>query len=370
MFGSRAHACLGIFACFCFLAPVAQLRAQTQPSAYTIVETIAFPPAGSTMTIYRNAAKVLTDIYRPADGATPASHTLTLYDIAAGQSWSWNPNDANVPCSVNHFSGDWGDPFAMTNDLAKGIKDGSYKPVGAETISGVPAKIYLGVSDGTTVKAWLDQKDGLVLRAMMGSSSASLQPIINITKAVFSAPNPSVFTLSPKCAGLKPPPTPAEIIAAETGDNPSNYVSAYYGPGSKTSCTILVRVVAAKTMAPLTRRWQAAIDTTYNQDDPHPPAYSFGVGNDGTSTFSGGGLHEVTSQIHNDTLRIDNPPPYFNLAVNVVQPGRGTTTGLIYRQCFAPVTMLYYILKDPTDVGKGTDFLYAKSGKFAAAPAH
>ena len=49
--------------------------------------------------------------------------------------------------------------------------------------------------------------------------------------------------------------------------------------------------------------------------------YTFGVGADGTSTYAGGGLHEITSQISNDMLRIDNPPPYFNLTLNVVQPG-------------------------------------------------
>jgi hypothetical protein len=30
--------------------------------------------------------------------------------------------------------------------------------------------------------------------------------------------------------------------------------------------------------------------------------------------------------------------------------------------------MLYYVLKDPSDVGIGTDMLYAKAGKFAKAP--
>jgi len=129
----------------------------------------------------------------------------------------------------------------------------------------------------------------------------------------------------------------------------------------------VVRVVAAKTMAPVTRRWQAAIDIAYNVD--HPPAYNFGVGNDGTATFAGGGLHEITSQIHNDMLRIDNPPVYFNLSLNVVQPNHGAGTALIYRQCFAPVTMLYYVLKDPNDPGQGGDFLYAKSGKYAPVPA-
>jgi len=119
-------------------------------------------------------------------------------------------------------------------------------------------------------------------------------------------------------------------------------------------------------MAPINRKFQVAIDTTYNQDDPTPPSYVFGVGADGTSTYSGGGLHEITSQVHNGALRIDNPPAYFNLSVNIPTPNRGAGIGLVYRQCFAPVTNLYYVVKDPEDVGKGADFLFAKSGKYAA----
>jgi hypothetical protein len=120
-------------------------------------------------------------------------------------------------------------------------------------------------------------------------------------------------------------------------------------------------------MAPVTRRWQAAIDTTYDQNNPTPPDYEFGVGTDGTATFSGGGIHDISGQIHNDMLRIDNPPAYFNLALNVVTPGHGTGEGLVYRQCFGPVTMLYYVLKDPN--GADGELIYAKSGKYAAVPA-
>ena len=68
------------------------------------------------------------------------------------------------------------------------------------------------------------------------------------------------------------------------------------------------------------------------------------------------------------SLRIENPPAYFNFATNFIQPGHGAGIGLIYRQCFAPITMLYYVLKDPNDPGAGGDFLYAKSGKYATVP--
>jgi hypothetical protein len=122
-------------------------------------------------------------------------------------------------------------------------------------------------------------------------------------------------------------------------------------------------------MAPINRKYQAAIDTTYDQNSPTPPHYVFGVGADGTSTYSGGGLHEITNQIHNGTLRIDNPPAYFMFGVNIPTPNRGADVGLIYRQCFAPVVMLYYVVKDPANPAAGGDWLYAKSGKYAVTPA-
>jgi hypothetical protein len=357
-----------ILPCLALVALTSLLSAQTPPTAYTITQNI---PDNVTMTVSRNGSLALIDYKYPAkpDG-TPATRSMNLYDLKTGVSHTWDPASTPITCSAGTFSGDWGDPFASTKEITDGIAKGELKPAGAETVNGIPTKVYIGAAQGMNIKAWFDQKDNLVIKSGFGAPGTAMTYMVNIRSVSFAPPPASVFALPSACAGVKPPPTPAELIAEETSDNGANYVNAIYGPGSKNSCSIIIRVVAAKTMTPVTRRWQAAIDTTYNQDDPNPPHYEFGVGNDGTSTFKGGGLHEITSQIHNDMLRIDNPPAYFNLALNVVQPGRGTSTGLIYRQCFAPVTMLYYVMKDPNDIGAGADFLYAKSGKYAAIPSH
>lgn len=337
------------------------------PTAYTITSALAGPDPG-TMTVYRSGLMALTELNHPAkpDG-TAANRVYTLYDLKAMTSFSWDPSATSAECSAGRFSGDWGDPFAMTAELSAGISKGELKPIGSEILNGVPTKVYSSTTQGNSIKAWLDEKDGLVIRAMMIAPGTPPMAMVDVRKVSFTPPPPSLFTLPAGCASVKAPLTPAEVIAAETGDSGDNFVNASYGPGSKDTCSIVVRVVAAKTMAPISRPWQAAIDTTYNVDNP--PAYNFGVGEDGTATFSGGGLHEITSQIHNDMLRIDHPPPYFNLSMNVVQPGHGAGLGLIYRQCFAPVTMLYYVLKEPSDPDQGADFLYAKSGKYAAVPA-
>jgi len=355
--------------CLTLLVLTSLLRAQTPPTAYTITQALPGATPG-TMTIYRNGTQVLVEYKHPAapDG-TPASRSLNLIDIKAGTQHSWDPSVTPIACSASTFSGDWGDPFEATKEVTDGIAKGVLKPAGAETVNGIPTKVYTGTEQGMNVKAWFDQKDGLIIKSGFGAPGSPLTFMVDIRSISVAPPPASVFALPPACAGVKPPPTAADLIADETGDDSANWVNAIYGPGSKNSCSILVHVVAAKTMAPLNRHFQAAIDTTYNQDDPNPPHYEFGVGNDGTSTYAGGGLREITSQVKNFTLRIDNPPAYFNFGVNVPTPHYGASVGLIYRQCFAPVTNLYYVVKDPASPGSGGDYLYAKSGKFAA-PTH
>jgi len=354
--------CFGIFA----LCPL--LHAQTPPTAYTITQPI-LGSDGGTATFYRNGQQLVMEYIHPniPDG-TPGHRSLSLYDLTAGVSHTWDPAITPPSCSVGKFSGDWGDPFASTAELTAAIAKGDLKPAGAESIHGVPTKIYAGVTQGTNIKAWLDEKDGLVMRLSYGAPGAAMQNMVDISKFSPGPPPASLFTMPAYCAGVKPPPTPAELIADETGESADNWVSASIGPGSSNTCSILLHVVAAKTMIPINRKYQVAIDTTYKIENP--PSYTFGVGDDGISTFSGGGLHEITNQIRNGMLRVDNPPAYFTFSVNVPTPHEGAPSGFIYRQCFAPVTNLYYILKDPSDPAKGTDFLYAKSGKYAAAPAH
>jgi len=353
-------------ACLALLALAPLLRAQTPPTSYTIIEGVNGEANGATTTIYRSGDKVLQEFNQPAQAGNPASRTLTLIDLTAHANWSWNPAASPISCSAGTFTGDWGDPFQMTAELNGDIAKGDLKPGGAETLAGVATTLYTGNSGGTAIKAWLDQKDGLVVKVVATDGGQSMT-LADVRRVMIGAPPATHFVLPPACAGSKPPPTPAELIAAETGDNPDNWVHAY-GSSSKNSCSIAVRVVVAGTMAPVNKKYQAAIDTTYNVDNP--PPYTFGVGEDGTATFSGGGLHEITSQVRNGMLRIDNPPAYFALSINVPTPHYGASDTLIYRQCFAPVTLLYDIVKDPNDPGKGSEWLYAKSGKYATLPTH
>jgi hypothetical protein len=346
------------------LAAAACLTAQTPPTAYTITESGGAP--GATTTIYRSGAKALMVYNTPAQGGAPASRTFSLYDLATGTNYSWTPDNGAAACSAGTFSGDWGDPFAGTAELQSGIAKGDLKPAGSETINGIATQVYAGSTQGANLKAWIDRKDGLVIRAQISTPGAAVMTLVDVTKVSFGTPAASVFALPAACAGQKPPPTANQLIADETGDDAANYVNGMYGPGSKNSCSVVLRVVNAKTMTPITHI-QVAIDTSYNVDNP--PHYESGVHNDGTETFSGGGIHEITNMVHNGVVSLGTPPPYFMLDVNLIRPGHGSGEGLVYRQCFAPTTVLLDVVKDYGGPTESSDFLWVKAGKYAAPPA-
>jgi len=361
-----------VFAALATLALAAHSQAQTPPTTYTITQGSMTPGDPSITTIYRDGEKSVWVRDRPAHDGTPASRIMTFYDLKTGTSYTWEPVATPVSCNAGRFSGDSADPFAMSGELKAGIAKGDFKPAGAETLNGIPTKVYTATTDGNNVKVWYDDKDGLVIRTTFAQPNAPVMTMIDIRKLSLAPPPALAFRLPPACAGVHPPPTPAEVLDAETGGNAVDFVNATApGPAgspstSRTSCSVVLRIVNPKTMTPMDHKYQVAIDTTFNVDNP--PHYEFGVGADGVSTFAGGGLHEITSQIRNGMLRIDNPPAYFNLSLSFMKANEGANAVVVYRQCFAPVTVLYFILKNPDHPGEGGDYLWAKSGKYATVP--
>jgi hypothetical protein len=361
MLNPRVSACLGLAIC------CAAVQAQTPPTAYTVTQNMGMNAPGATSTVYRNGSKALVVFNQPAQAGTPTSRSYTLYDMAAGASYSWNPDATPVACSAGRFSGDWGDPFALSGEVTEGLKKGDLKAAGTDTVAGVTAQVLTGSSAQETEKVWFDQKDNLVLRATYTPTGAAQMTLVDVSKVSFAAPPASLFALPAACAGAKPPPTPAELIADETGDDAANYVNAFNGPGATNSCNVVLRVVNAKTMTPLTRV-QVAIDTTYDQNNP--PHYVSGISDSGIETFSGGGIHEITSQVHDGMVNLGTTPAYFLLDVNMIWPNHGSTGALIYRQCFTPTTVLLDVVKDFQQPTQSSDFLWVKSGKYATPPAN
>jgi hypothetical protein len=183
----------------------------------------------------------------------------------------------------------------------------------------------------------------------------------------FAKPPASVLAVPAACSGVKAPPTEAEKIAAATGGNAADFANAVLAPASPSTnaCTVLFRVVRSGSMAPVASGFQVAVDKTVDMD--HPAAYKMGSGAGGHATFSGGGLQDLTSQMRNGVLRIDDASAHFDLEVAFANGAFGSA--LIHRQCFAPQTVLLYVVNPDNPSEEGHYWLWVKSGKYATVPA-
>ncbi len=354
--------------CLTGSASLALLSGQpaSTPTAYTVTQVNSMFGPTVTMTVYRNGSKALIENSQEPNAANPkGSRTRSLYDLQAHTNFTWSLPETEGGCGTGSFSGDWGDPFASAADLA----NQGAKQTGTENFNGASANVLEAAYPGGKVKAWVDAKTGLVMKAQMTPDGGAAKTVIETKKFTAGPPAASVFALPAVCAAAANAPhvpTEAERIDTETGGHGSDFVNGIYGPGSAGGCLVTFRIVKAGTMEPVTVPYQVAIDTTYDQD--HPPSYSMGVSDSGHMTYSGGGLHEITDQIHNGVLRLAGLPKYFNIAVQFGKAG-GAGPGLIYRQCFKPQTVLLLVVKNPDKISEGADWLWVKSGKYAAPDA-
>ena len=337
-------------------------QAPVAPTAYTVTVVNSIFGPGQRMKTSRLGSKVFVDLVSAVNANDPqAAHVHTLYDLEKHRNMSWSWPDSSAGCSNGTFSGDWGDPFGSIDELA----GQAAKQVGTETILGFSARIVEASAQGATIRAWVDSKTGLVLKAQLSQAGAASRTIIEVKDVSLTTPPASIFTVPANCAAeaaAPPPPTEEEKIAALTGGNPQDFVKAIYGPGSKDSCTVVFRVVKAGSMEPITSGFQVAVDM--NLANEGRPSYTMGLSREGHVTFSGGGLHEVTSQIHNGVLHLDNVPDHFDLETAFGNAGSGSA--LVYKQCFAPQTVLLYVIANPDKLSDGAEFLWVKSGKYAA----
>jgi hypothetical protein len=341
--------------------PVAA-RAQTTPlTAYTLVQNFSLMGPTTVMKYYRNGSKVVLDT------KSDAAHQRSILDLEKHRSIGWDENDATAACGRSEFKGDWGDPFLMSAGFIDELKKMNAKQVSPEPMLGVKADVWTASTPDGDAKAWIDTAHSLILKYQLTPKGEAVKTLIEVTAVSYVPPPAALFVELKRCAStpaMVHVPTTEERIAAETGDDAGNYASGTYGPGSKESCSVSFRVVAAKTMEPVTTPYQIAIDLTYSPEQKPPPHYTIGLSKDGHSTFEGAGLHELTSQVKNGVLRIDNFPPQID--VELIFRDGGGTSGMVYRHCFGPRTELLYVLPDPAHDNTAGEFLWVKAGKYAA----
>lgn len=348
-------------------------QSQTIPSTYTIteVQSLIFPDIN--FIYYRDGSKALMDqSYLPRDGNPRGYHVRTLYDLNAHTQYTWDLIDTSGGCGVATFTGDWGDPFVMSAAMMAPDPKQTIKRSGPVTVNGIVTNVVEATSPDGVIKVWQDPRTGLIIKAQNTPPGKLTETVIEVKKLSLAAPPASTFAMPAICAAAAAapaPPTEQQRIAAETSDAAANYSNAIMPPSSKNSCSIFIRMMRAPstpqdTMQPILTDFQIAIDP--NIDQQHPAQYITGVHQDGTVSYSGGDLHELTSQINNGVLRVDNVPEFFQISAHF--RNGGDESALIYRRCASPQTVLLFVVKDPNDPSAGADWLWATSGKFSTPP--
>jgi hypothetical protein len=348
-------------------APLLQAQYAAPPSAYTVTEINSTMGAPATMKIYRDGSKAVIERESPspAAGGKPAA-MRSFFDIEKHQGNDWSLSGSAPACGSSSFSGGWGDPFAASAEVYRQLASAHPVDAGTATVAGMSARIVEAVIPQGKACVWFEPKYGLVLKLEFTMANSPPQTLIEVTQVSLAPPPAAVFVLPASCKSAgPPPPTDEERLAAETGGNAADFMFAMYGPASANSCTVILRVVRAGSMTPITSGFQVALDRTVDAD--HTGGQTIGLDAAGHATFSGGGVHEVTGQLQNGVLRIGNPPAQFD--IETAFGDAGSSSALIYRQCFGPQTVLLYVVKNPGKLSDGADWLWVKSGKFAAAPA-
>lgn len=327
------------------LSPVAVLAQYAPaPTAYsaTVINSMMGPSV--TMQVHRDSDKALVD------QSYSVGHTRTLYDLQAHQRYSWDASNTSAPCSRATFSGDWGDPFAMSAGMVAEMKSRHPKETGSETLNGFATKLYESDDPGGafTAKVWLEIKYGLIVKLEMTRKGSPTRTIVETKQLSLARPSPALFTLPASCAqGASPPPAPGAASDA--------MADALMPPPSRTACSVQFRIVRAGSMTPLAGRFQVALDLNVNPE--HLASYQIGDGPNG-ATFSGGNLHEVTAQFRDGILKIDNAPAQWDMEVYSAKGGYASA--LIYRQCFGAQPALLLVLKNPDKFSDGADWRWVK----------
>lgn len=323
------------------------------PAAYSLTEVNSMFGPAVTVKVDRDGSWAVVEQTIPKEGAKP-DHLLSYYNSQTHDQYTINLNDPQAGCNRSRNLGDWGDPFVASAEIMKPDPGQSVRNVGDETISGFAVRVLeADVQGAGKIKVWYEPKTGLVMRALLAD-----KPLVDVQQFSLGKPPAARLALPAACkAAPGPPPTDAERFLTETGDPSGQFANAMMPPREQVapSCTVLFGIYQAGTMQPVTSGFRLGIDT--HVDVNHPAHYLSGP------TFSGGGLHEVTAQLKNGVLRIDNAPAQFY--IDILFGDNGGASALIYRQCVAPQTRLMLVMKNAAKAGEGADWIWVRSGKFA-----
>jgi hypothetical protein len=350
------HFCLRVTsATFLVLACAAASLAQVPPppTTYSLTEINGMYGLQETAQVFRDGSRAVIELTMPTVAGSKAIHTRAYYDLTTHVSYDVDLGTPSAGCFESNFSGDWGDPFAMSAQIEAQLSQRNVKAIGTEAVNGFATTIgeIPGSAPGQAMRVWADDKTGLIIKLVNGQAL-----LLEVKQFSTSKPSASIFAVPATCVqplGGPAPVPPPNRITTDTGGISSDYIDATMPPASANSCSVNFKIVHAGTLKPITSGFHVSTDLDLGANQNSPGAASQ------AATLPNGALKDVSAQLHSGALRIPNAPDHFNLDVEFGQGG--SATALVYRQCPQPQSMLLLVLKNPAKVSDGADWLWSKT---------
>jgi hypothetical protein len=186
----------------CLAAPGAGALAAEMPQAYSVAEFNAMLGQGMTMKVIRDGSKAMVDLSgAQLPGGALSTHVRTYYDLEQHRAYTLDLIRPLSGCSVEAFSGDWGDPFEMSAVILDELTKQDPRQTGNETVNGFATRVMEAGAPGPQhAKVWVDTASGLVIKAQAGA-----QTVIDVKQLSLAKPPAAILVPPSACATASAP---------------------------------------------------------------------------------------------------------------------------------------------------------------------
>ncbi|HEY2179633.1 MAG TPA: hypothetical protein VGH15_13725 [Caulobacteraceae bacterium] len=180
---------------------VGQARPAAAPTRYSVTETLFLVVEGQVMKIGRDGPRAVIEQTLPANAGSPAGvRSRAYYDLKASLSYTLDLIDPATPCAPSRFTGEWGDPFAMSADLIAQMAKFHPRDAGSATVNGLAAEVSVATTSDGEARFWVEPKTGLIVKWVMTPPHGSPRTMIEVTSLSLTPPPPAALALPAKCA--------------------------------------------------------------------------------------------------------------------------------------------------------------------------
>lgn len=183
-----------------FVPSVSHAQPAPAPTRYSVNETLFLVVEGQIMKIGRDGQSAVIEQSLPPSKDSPAGvHVRTFYDINAKLTTTLDLIDPANPCEPSKFSGDWGDPFAMSADLLAEMAQRHPTDAGTAIVNGIATKVSVAATPDGQAKVWVEPNTGLIVKWVMTPPSGPPRTMIEVTSFTLTPPSPAALALPSKC---------------------------------------------------------------------------------------------------------------------------------------------------------------------------